>query len=45
MTAFANSTRRAVTAGFKALEIHVAHGYLIHSFLSPLSNQRNDGYG
>jgi 2,4-dienoyl-CoA reductase-like NADH-dependent reductase (Old Yellow Enzyme family) len=45
VTAFANSARRAVTAGFKALEIHGAHGYLIHSFLSPLSNQRVDVYG
>jgi 2,4-dienoyl-CoA reductase-like NADH-dependent reductase (Old Yellow Enzyme family) len=45
VTAFANSAHRAVTAGFKALEIHGAHGYLIHSFLSPLSNQRNDAYG
>jgi 2,4-dienoyl-CoA reductase-like NADH-dependent reductase (Old Yellow Enzyme family) len=45
VTTFADSARRAVTAGFKALEIHGAHGYLIHSFLSPLSNQRNDAYG
>ena len=45
VSAFADSARRAVTAGFKALEIHGAHGYLIHSFLSPLSNQRNDAYG
>lgn len=43
--AFADSARRAVVAGFKVLEIHGAHGYLIHSFLSALSNQRNDGYG
>ena len=42
---FASSASRAVTAGFKVLEIHGAHGYLIHSFLSPLSNQRNDAYG
>lgn len=45
VTAFADSARRALIAGFKVLEIHGAHGYLIHSFLSPLSNQRNDGYG
>jgi 2,4-dienoyl-CoA reductase-like NADH-dependent reductase (Old Yellow Enzyme family) len=43
--AFAESARRALVAGFKVLEIHGAHGYLIHSFLSPLSNQRNDAYG
>ena len=42
---FASSAGRAMTAGFKVLEIHGAHGYLIHSFLSPLSNQRNDAYG
>lgn len=42
---FADGARRAVAAGFKVLEIHGAHGYLIHSFLSPLSNQRNDAYG
>ena len=43
--AFAASARRAHAAGFKVLEIHGAHGYLIHSFLSTLSNQRNDAYG
>ena len=43
--AFAASARRALLAGFKVLEIHGAHGYLIHSFLSSLSNQRNDAYG
>ena len=42
---FASSADRAVEAGFKVLEIHGAHGYLIHSFLSPLSKQRNDKYG
>ncbi len=42
---FAATARMAREAGFKLLEIHGAHGYLGHSFLSPLSNQRNDGYG
>ncbi|MEZ5853492.1 MAG: hypothetical protein R3D67_01630 [Hyphomicrobiaceae bacterium] len=37
--------RRAAKAGFKVLEVHGAHGYLIHSFLSPLANTRNDSYG
>jgi 2,4-dienoyl-CoA reductase-like NADH-dependent reductase (Old Yellow Enzyme family) len=42
---FVSAARRAVSAGFDYLEIHMAHGYLLHSFLSPLSNRRTDGYG
>jgi 2,4-dienoyl-CoA reductase-like NADH-dependent reductase (Old Yellow Enzyme family) len=43
--AFEAGARRALTAGFKVLEIHAAHGYLLHEFLSPLSNKRTDQYG
>jgi 2,4-dienoyl-CoA reductase-like NADH-dependent reductase (Old Yellow Enzyme family) len=42
---FATSARMAREAGMKVVEIHAAHGYLLHSFLSPISNHRNDAYG
>ena len=45
VTQFAATARMARDAGFKVIEIHGAHGYLIHSFTSPISNKRNDGYG
>ncbi len=43
--AFAAAAQRALTAGAKVIEIHAAHGYLLHEFFSPLSNERTDGYG
>lgn len=42
---FASAAIRAVDAGFEVIELHAAHGYLLHQFMSPLSNQRTDAYG
>lgn len=43
--AFARAAERALAAGFELIELHGAHGYLLHEFLSPASNRREDGYG
>ena len=45
VTAFGEAARRSVEAGFDTIEVHGAHGYLIHQFLSPLANHRTDAYG
>ncbi|HEX6967021.1 MAG TPA: NADH:flavin oxidoreductase/NADH oxidase [Gemmatimonadaceae bacterium] len=45
VAAFASAARRALEAGFQVIELHAAHGYLLHEFLSPLSNTRTDAYG
>ncbi|MEO6447075.1 MAG: oxidoreductase, partial [Gemmatimonadaceae bacterium] len=42
---FRNAAQRAIDAGFRVIELHAAHGYLLHEFLSPLSNTRTDEYG
>jgi len=42
---FRSATKRCIEAGYEVLELHAAHGYLLHQFLSPLSNQRTDQYG
>jgi 2,4-dienoyl-CoA reductase-like NADH-dependent reductase (Old Yellow Enzyme family) len=43
--AFGDAAERALRAGFRVLELHAAHGYLLHEFLSPLANRRSDAYG
>ncbi|HWB54684.1 MAG TPA: hypothetical protein VG722_10845, partial [Tepidisphaeraceae bacterium] len=45
VSAFAAATERSLEAGFEVVEIHAAHGYLLHEFLSPISNHRTDAYG
>ena len=42
---FVDAAKRAIRAGIDTIELHAAHGYLLHSFLSPISNTRSDGYG
>jgi NADPH2 dehydrogenase len=42
---FTDAAKRALRVGFDAVELHFAHGYLLHSFVSPLANKRNDAYG
>ena len=45
VTSYGDAARRSLEAGFQVVEVHMAHGYLLHSFLSPLSNRRTDDYG
>lgn len=45
VTAFADAATRAIAAGYEVIEVHAAHGYLVHEFLSPASNHREDAYG
>ncbi len=45
ITQFVQAAQRSINAGFEVIELHMAHGYLVHEFLSPLSNKREDKYG
>ena len=45
ISAFGAAAKRSIAAGYRFVELHAAHGYLLHEFLSPLSNQRNDAWG
>lgn len=45
IAAFVAAAKRSVTAGYRLIELHAAHGYLLHNFVSPISNRRNDGWG